>query len=99
MNMHNPPHPGEFIKETYLEPLNISVRQAAEKLGVAPSTLNRLIRGEAHISPIMALRLNKAFGRSAESWLNMQANFDLYHAKSLVNLEKVSIIYQQEHVS
>lgn len=65
--MHNPPYPGEFINETYLEPLNISIREAANKLAVSPSTFARLISGKSNISPIMALRLSKAFGRTPES--------------------------------
>ena len=67
MPMHNPPHPGEFIWDTYLEPFDVSVRGLAEGLGVAPSTLNRLINGQSGISPEMALRLSKAVGRSPES--------------------------------
>ena len=89
MSMHNPPHPGEFIKEVYLEPFQISCRQAAEKLKVAPSTFTRLINGESNVTPEMALRLAKALGRSAESWLAMQVNYDLWQAKQRVNLAEV----------
>ena len=67
MNMHNPPHPGEFITGIYLEPNNISGRVLAEKLGVAASTLSRVLNGTSRVTPEMALRLSKAFGRSAES--------------------------------
>lgn len=63
MSMHNPPHPGEFITEVYLEPNNLSGRELAAKLGVAPSTLNRILTGSSGISPEMALRLSKALGR------------------------------------
>ncbi|VAW29095.1 Antitoxin HigA [hydrothermal vent metagenome] len=69
--MHNPPHPGEFIKEVYLSPFDISSRKVAEKLKVYPSTFNRLIKGENNIFPEMALRLSKTLGRSPESWLSM----------------------------
>ncbi|CAM2749758.1 HigA family addiction module antitoxin [Legionella worsleiensis] len=93
MTMNNPPHPGEFIKETYLEPLNISLRTAAFKLNVSPSTFSRLVKGEADISPQMALRLSKAFGRTPESWMQMQSNFELWKAKQYVNLDLVSVIY------
>ena len=89
MGMHNPPHPGEFIREVYLEPNGISLRQVAEKLKVAPSTFNRLIKGETNISPEMALRLSKSLGRSPESWLAMQDNFDLWHARKRVDLRGV----------
>ncbi len=89
MVMHNPPHPGEFIKEVYLEPFNISYRNVAELLKVSPSTFSRLIRGDSSITPEMALRLSKALGRSPESWLTMQDNYDLWHAKKRVNLREV----------
>jgi addiction module HigA family antidote len=61
---YNPPHPGEFIKKTYLEPLEVSLRHAAKELDVSPSTFQRLVAGESDISPEMALRLSKAFGRT-----------------------------------
>ena len=89
MGMHNPPHPGEFIREIYITPFDLSVRKVAESLGVSPSTLNRLLNGETNISPEMALRLSKALGRSPESWLNMQDQYDLWHAKKKVNLQSV----------
>lgn len=89
MVMHNPPHPGEFIKEVYLDPFNISYRNVAELLKVSPSTFSRLIKGDSSITPEMALRLSKALGRSPESWLAMQDNYDLWHAKKRVNLREV----------
>lgn len=94
MTMHNPPHPGEFIQETYIKPLNISLREAATKLAVSPSTFSRLVKGNSDVSPEMALRLSKAFGRTPESWMTMQTNFELWKAKQSVNLDKVEIIYQ-----
>ena len=89
MKMHNPPHPGEFIRETYIEPFEISVRAIAESLDVSPSTLNRLINGQSGISPAMALRLAKALGRSPESWLAMQYNYDLWFARKSTDLSDV----------
>ncbi len=89
MRMHNPPHPGEFIREVYLEPFGISTRRVAEKLQVSPSTFNRLINGESNVTPEMALRLSKVLGRSAESWLAMQDNYDLWHARNQVDLKAV----------
>jgi len=89
MTMHNPPHPGEFIKEVYLSPFDISSRKVAEKLKVSPSTFNRLIKGENNVSPEMALRLSKTLGRSPESWLSMQDAYNLWHAKKSVNLREV----------
>ncbi len=89
MSMHNPPHPGEFIREVYLSPFNISSRKVAEKLKVSPSTFNRLINEESNISPEMALRLSKTLGRSPESWLAMQDSYNLWHAKNNVDLRDV----------
>lgn len=89
MAMHNPPHPGEFITEVYLEPNGISGRELAVKLDVAASTLSRVLKGLSGISPEMALRLSKALGRSPESWLAMQYNYDLWQAKQSVNLGNV----------
>lgn len=90
MSMHNPPHPGEFIAATYMEPYGISCRFLASKLDVAASTLNRVLKGQSGISPEMALRLSKSLGRSPESWLAMQHSFDLWQAKKSVKLNKVS---------
>jgi len=89
MTMHNPPHPGEFIREVYLEPFEITGRQLSAKLGVSPSTLNRVLNCNSGISSEMALRLSKALGRSPESWLAMQDNYDLWQARQSVNLDAV----------
>ena len=94
MPMHNPPHPGEFIIEVYLKPNGLSGRELAAKLGVAASTLNRVLTGTSGISPEMALRLSKALGRSPESWLAMQYNHDLWLGKQrgkLGNVGKVRL--------
>jgi addiction module HigA family antidote len=87
--MHNPPHPGEFISEIYLEPNNISGRELAGKLGVAASTLSRVLKGSSRVTPEMALRLSKALGRSPESWLAMQDSHDLWLARQQVDLRGV----------
>ena len=92
MTMHNPPHPGEFIREVYLEPNSISSRQLAASLAVAPSTLSRLLKGTSGISPEMALRLSKALGRSPESWLAMQDQYDLWMARNTINLDGIKPI-------
>lgn len=89
MAMHNPPHPGEFITGLYLEPNGISMRELASKLDVAPSTLSRVINGSSRVTPEMALRLSKALGRSAESWLALQDSHDLWIAKQTVDLKRV----------
>ncbi len=92
MAMYNPPHPGEFITEVYLKPNDISGRELAVSLGVSPSTLNRVLNGASGISPEMALRLSKVLGRSAESWLVMQTNYDLWQARKKVRLGKIKRI-------
>ena len=89
MTMHNPPHPGEFIRTTYIDPFDISIRSLAESLGVSPSTLARIVGMRSAVSPEMALRLSKAIGRSPESWLAMQHNFDLWQAKKSADLSDV----------
>lgn len=89
MSMHNPPHPGEFILATYIEPYDTSVRALAVSLGVSPSTINRIVKGQSAVSPSMALRLSKALGRTPESWMAMQYQYDLWHAKQETDLEAV----------
>ena len=88
--MYNPPHPGEFITEVYLEPNDLSVREMAAALGVSPSTLSRLLHGATSISPVMALRLSKGLGRSPESWLAMQSDYDLWHARRKAQLGSIA---------
>lgn len=89
MPQHNPPHPGEFITGLYLQPHNISGRELADKLGVAPSTLSRVLNGASRVTPEMALRLSKAIGRSPESWLALQDAYDLWQARQSVDLHSV----------
>lgn len=92
MKTYNPPHPGEFIKATYLEPFGYSCRFLAKQLDVASSTLNRILKGQSGITPEMALRLSKSLGRSPETWLTMQGTYDLWHAKKSVNLRNVHAV-------
>jgi len=79
--MHNPPHPGEIIRELCLEPLGVSVTEAADSLGVSRKTLSSILNGRAGISPEMAIRLSIAFDTSPESWLNQQSQYDLWRAE------------------
>ncbi len=81
MRMHNPPHPGQIIKTLCLEPLGVSITQAASALGVSRKTLSAILNGHSGITPEMAVRLSIAFGTSAESWLNQQTQYDLWHAE------------------
>lgn len=79
--MHNPPSPGEFIREICLEPLGLTVTQAAKDLGVSRKALSELLNAKTGISPEMALRLAKAFNTTPESWLTQQMHYDLWQAK------------------
>ncbi len=81
LQMHNPPHPGEIIRDLCLEPLGLSVTEAAEGLGVSRKTLSAILNGHAGISPEMALRLSMAFDTTPESWLNQQTQYDLWVAR------------------
>jgi addiction module HigA family antidote len=87
--MYDPPHPGEFIRGVYLEELEVSSRTVAAKLKVSPSTFTRLLNGKSSITPEMALRLSKTLGRSPESWLAMQNNYDLWQARKRFNIDEV----------
>ena len=80
MVMHNPPHPGEVIRKFCIEPLGLTIGEAAKGLGVSRKTLSALLNGRFGISPVMAIRLSKAFGGSAESWLTQQVQYDLWQA-------------------
>ena len=80
-SMHNPPHPGEVLRELCIEPLGITITDAAAALGVTRKTLSAILNGRAGISPEMALRLSKAFDTTAASWLNQQMQYDLWVAR------------------
>ena len=81
MQMYNPPHPGEILKELCLGPLDLTVTDAAKALGISRKTLSSIVNGRAGISPEMAVRLSMAFDTTAESWLNQQVQYDLWHAE------------------
>ena len=77
LRMYNPPHPGEILRQLCLEPLGLTVTEAAKGLGVSRKTLSAILNGRSSVSPEMAVRLSLAFGTSAESWLNHQIQYDL----------------------
>jgi addiction module HigA family antidote len=77
--MRPPTHPGEIVKAHYLEPLNITVSTAADALGVSRKTLSKIVNEHGPVTPDMALRLAKTFHTTPELWLNLQANYDLWH--------------------
>jgi addiction module HigA family antidote len=82
MLMKNPPHPGTVVLQECIEPLGLSITDAATALGVTRTTLSELVNGRRGISPEMAVRLSKVFGGSAESWLVQQAHYDLAHVRT-----------------
>jgi antitoxin HigA-1 len=82
MPMKNPPHPGGFVLRECIEPLGLSITNAAAALGVTRTTLSELVNAKRGISPEMAVRLSKVFGGSAEAWLVQQAQYDLAHVRT-----------------
>lgn len=90
--MHNPPHPGEFIRDVDLSELQMSVREVATRPQVAPSTSNRILQECSRVTPEMARRLSRCLGLSAESWLAMQAAYDLWHARQQLDLSGITSV-------
>lgn len=90
--MHNPPHPGEFIREMFLIPLGLSHRDLAKSMRVSPSTVNRLLNEKSGVSPEMAMRLSKALGRTAQSWLSMQNNHDLFNLEKSADVSSINMV-------
>jgi antitoxin HigA-1 len=89
--MYNPCHPGEILREDYLEPLGLTVSEVAKGLGVARKTLSALVNERARVSSVMAFRLARAFGTSPELWVNLQAQYDLWQAGQEVDLSSVAV--------
>ena len=96
MLMHSPPHPGEVIKELCLEPLGLTITDAAKGLGISRKTLSSILNGKAGISPEMAVRLSIAFNTSSESWLNQQSQYDLWKAEQHRKEHEVYKMYMEE---
>lgn len=92
IQQHNPMHPGAFIKRVYLEPFNIGSNELARKLQVSGGLVSRLLNGKTDVSPAMALKLSKVLGRSPESWLLMQDNYNLWQARREVDLNDYEAI-------
>jgi len=98
MAMKNPTHPGRIVLHDCLEPLDLSVTEGAKVLGVTRQTLNNIIHGKSGISPQMAIRLSKAFGSTAETWLRMQLAFDLAQARKDEGKIKVRRQYAAQEI-
>ena len=90
MDMHNPAHPGEIVREECLKPLGLTVTAAAEALGVTRKALSDLLNGNTGVSPDMAIRLEKVFGGTADTWLRMQMQRDLWEARQRTDEIKVN---------
>jgi addiction module HigA family antidote len=89
--MHNPAHPGRVLKELYMDALELTVTEVAKGLGVSRQALSNILNEHSGITPAMALRLEKAFGTSRQAWLNMQQNYDLWHALQAADLSQVRV--------
>ncbi|KYC35769.1 XRE family transcriptional regulator [Scytonema hofmannii PCC 7110] len=92
MQMYDPPHIGEVLKEEFLEPYGLSISKFAELIGVNRAYMSKIINGKAGVSPAMALRLSKALNTSVGLWLNMQQQYDLWQARQSTDLSKVKVI-------
>jgi addiction module HigA family antidote len=93
MKMFNPPHPGETLKELYLEPLELEIKSTAEKMNMTRAALSEIVNGRRGITPKVAIKLAKAFGGTAQSWINQQANYDLWQAQQVYTADDVEEIY------
>ncbi len=96
MTMKKPPHPGLSVRHDCIEPLDLSITEAADILGVTRQTLNNLVNGKSGISPEMAIRLDKAFGGGAETWLRLQMAYDLAEARQREGEIKVKRVVQRK---
>ena len=96
MQMFNPPHPGEIIKELYLEPLGLTVTATAQALGVSRNAMSELINGKNGISPEMAYRLSKAFGPEPLFWLNLQTLYDLAQVRERAEQLQIKPLFEPE---
>jgi addiction module HigA family antidote len=89
MEMFNPPHPGEILLEECIKPLNMSISAFALRIGTSRKNLSEIVNGKTGISAEMALKLAKVLNTSAQFWLNLQLEFDLWQAKQTVNLDNI----------
>jgi addiction module HigA family antidote len=96
MTMKNPPHPGLSVRHDCIEALDLTITEAADILGVTRQTLNNLVNGKAGISPEMAIRLDKAFGGGAETWLRLQMAYDLAQVRQRESEIKVKRVARRK---
>ena len=94
--MYNPPHPGESITLLCLEPLGLSITQGAKALGITRTALSEIVNGKRGVSPTVAIKLAKAFGGSAQAWLNKQSCYDLWQTSQQYTADDVESLYKSE---
>lgn len=92
--MHNPPHPGEILREEFLIPLNLTVTEFAKRIGVSRKVMSDILNEKAGISPAMSVKLAKALNTSAGLWANMQSGYDLWHAMQNTDVSNVQVIWK-----
>lgn len=95
MKMHNPAHPGKVLKMMYIEPMELTITEAAKALNITRTALSEIINARRGISPKVAIKLAKAFGGSAESWLAMQSQYDLWQAELAYQADDVQVLREQ----
>ncbi len=93
--MFDPPHPGEVLKDLYIEPLHLTITSAGKGLAISRKTLSAIVNGRAGISSAMALRLSKAFHTSPGLWIGMQAQYDLWQAREGLDLDAVTAFVRE----
>lgn len=97
MQMHNPPHPGKILKELYINPLDLTITEVAEGIGITRKSLSELINGKYRVSVEVATRLAKAFSTTPESWLNLQQQYDLWNIKKTHKLSKIKVFMRHAY--
>ncbi len=93
MRMHNPPHPGEVLKELYIEPLGITITLFALKIGVRRATASDLVNGKSGITPRMSIKLGKAFKTTPDLWMGLQVQYDLWKEEQKYKADDVQVLY------
>lgn len=94
MKMHNPPHPGEVLFGLYIEPMDISITKTAESLGMTRTALSEIIHGKRSISAKVAIKLGKAFSCNPQTWLKMQAKYDLWQEQQNYSASEIPVLYE-----
>lgn len=96
MSMHNPPHPGEILKELYLKPMHLTIAEVAIGIGVTRKALSELVNKKYGVSIDMAIRLSKAFSTSPESWLNLQQQYDLWKTRKTHKFPHIKVFIRSK---